>query len=217
MRSSGCAALTWRSVPPRLDMSVPLTMTESFQLRPEEIHVEVGHDVAQRHRRMADVVRAAPESLFLAARHQEQQRPVGPGLRPAERFGQLQQPGDAGGVVVRPVEDAVGAPGPHADVVEVGGDRHVLVPQSVVSSLQYRREVRRRRSGEIVSPDPQVYPQPWQLAHHRRVQRPEPGEVELIRHEHRARRPGARPPARRLPHRENPESDAVPARCRSGG
>ncbi len=145
---------------------------------PDEIQVEVGHDVAQRHRRVLDVIPAAPEPLLLAAREQEQQGPGGPRLPLAERLGHLQEPGHAGGVVVGPVEDAVGPARPHADVVEMGGDRHILPPQAVVSSLEHRREVRRRRPLEIVTHDSKVHPKPRYLPHHRRFQRAETGQVE---------------------------------------
>ena len=114
----------------------------------DQVQVEVRHDPVERHRGVVHVIVAAPEPSLLPAGHEEQQRPSRPGRGVGEGFGDRQQRGQPGGVVVRAVVDAVRRPGANADVVHVRGDRDVFLPEDRIATFHRRDEVRRQVAGQ---------------------------------------------------------------------
>ncbi len=115
-------------------------MTESAQFRPMRSRLRSATTSCQWHRRVLDVVRAAPEPLLLAARHQEQQRPVRagpPGRLNASAISSRPATPDA--LSSAPLKMLSGRPGSDADVVEMGRDHHVFVAAGGGPSLPARR------------------------------------------------------------------------------
>ena len=103
----------------------------------EPVDVHVGHDPLDRHRRMLGEVVAAQQSRLLPGDGQEEYRAVRPLRQRREGPRHLEQRGAARGVVERAVVDRVA---PHrladAEVVEVRGVHHDLVPQAGVGAAQ---------------------------------------------------------------------------------
>ncbi len=82
------------------------------------------------------------QPVFLATRRQKEQRAFWPHSRLTEGLYQLEQPGDAGGIVIGAVVDAVPLPWADPDVVDMRGEDHILAAEPRVGAYENPGDIR---------------------------------------------------------------------------
>ena len=119
-----------------------------FPVSTHHVRVQVGHDALNRHWRVVGKVLATPKTLLLSAHENEHQRPPGSGMQRGKGFGCLDHGNSSRSVVVGPVVDTVAVHGvPHAYMIHVAAECHVLVAEYGVAPFEDGHDV---RSGQFL-------------------------------------------------------------------